>query len=78
MQKYFLNLKKTMPSMSPIDKKWPARPYLFMEGANTELRRIFYLWRVSCLATLDTSVPKWNPIPDIYILYIEKVRRFHH
>ncbi|XP_067106786.1 unconventional myosin-Ib isoform X4 [Osmerus mordax] len=45
MQKYFLNLKKTMPSMSPIDKKWPARPYLFMEGANTELRRIFYLWR---------------------------------
>ncbi|XP_046902036.1 unconventional myosin-Ib isoform X2 [Hypomesus transpacificus] len=45
MQKYFLNLKKTMPSMSPIDKKWPARPYQFMEGANTELRRIFYLWR---------------------------------
>uniref|UniRef100_A0A8C9S420 Myosin IB n=1 Tax=Scleropages formosus TaxID=113540 RepID=A0A8C9S420_SCLFO len=45
MQKYFLELKKTLPSMSPIDKSWPARPYLFLEGAHTELRRIFHLWR---------------------------------
>ncbi|XP_037644897.1 unconventional myosin-Ib isoform X4 [Sebastes umbrosus] len=45
MQKYFLGLKKTMPSMSPIDKSWPARPYRFLEGVHTELRRIFHLWR---------------------------------
>ncbi|XP_048834310.1 unconventional myosin-Ib isoform X4 [Brienomyrus brachyistius] len=45
MQKYFLELKKTMPSMSPIDKSWPPRQYLFLEGAHTELRRIFHLWR---------------------------------
>uniref|UniRef100_A0A665V5Q3 Myosin IB n=1 Tax=Echeneis naucrates TaxID=173247 RepID=A0A665V5Q3_ECHNA len=45
MQKYFLGLKSNMPSMSPIDKNWPARPYLFLEGVHTELRRIFHLWR---------------------------------
>ncbi|XP_044071554.1 unconventional myosin-Ib isoform X11 [Siniperca chuatsi] len=45
MQKYFLGLKSTMPSMSPIDKNWPARPYLFLGGVHTELRRIFHLWR---------------------------------
>lgn len=45
MQKYFLGLKKTMPSMSPINKSWPARPYRFLEGVHTELRRIFHLWR---------------------------------
>ncbi|XP_042351161.1 unconventional myosin-Ib isoform X7 [Plectropomus leopardus] len=45
MQKYFLGLKSTMPSMSPIDKSWPARPYLFLDGVHTELRRIFHLWR---------------------------------
>ncbi|XP_049449714.1 unconventional myosin-Ib isoform X4 [Epinephelus fuscoguttatus] len=45
MQKYFLGLKSTMPSMSPIDKSWPTRPYLFLDGVHTELRRIFHLWR---------------------------------
>ncbi|XP_078142071.1 unconventional myosin-Ib isoform X2 [Centroberyx gerrardi] len=45
MQKYFLGLKSTVPSMSPIDKNWPARPYLFLDGAHTELRRIFHHWR---------------------------------
>ncbi|XP_037831920.1 unconventional myosin-Ib isoform X2 [Kryptolebias marmoratus] len=45
MQKYFLDLKRNMPSMSPIDKSWPARPYLFLEGVHTELKRIFHLWR---------------------------------
>uniref|UniRef100_A0A3Q3VW17 Unconventional myosin-Ib n=1 Tax=Mola mola TaxID=94237 RepID=A0A3Q3VW17_MOLML len=45
MQKYFLGLKSKMPSMSPIDKKWPARPYLFLDGVHKELRRIFHLWR---------------------------------
>uniref|UniRef100_A0A1A8HKJ7 Unconventional myosin-Ib n=3 Tax=Nothobranchius korthausae TaxID=1143690 RepID=A0A1A8HKJ7_9TELE len=44
MQKYFVGLKN-MPSMSPIDKSWPARPYLFLDGAHAELRRIFHLWR---------------------------------
>uniref|UniRef100_A0A6Q2XR34 Myosin IB n=1 Tax=Esox lucius TaxID=8010 RepID=A0A6Q2XR34_ESOLU len=45
MQKYFLGLKTTMPSMSPIDNTWPARPYMFLEGAHSELRRIFHFWR---------------------------------
>ncbi|KAM9850454.1 unconventional myosin-Ib isoform 1-T1 [Aulostomus maculatus] len=45
MQKYFLGLKSSMPSMSPIDKNWPARPYVFLDGVHTELRRIFHLWR---------------------------------
>uniref|UniRef100_A0A1A7WGA3 Unconventional myosin-Ib n=1 Tax=Iconisemion striatum TaxID=60296 RepID=A0A1A7WGA3_9TELE len=45
MQKYFLGLKSNMPSMSPIDKSWPARPYSFLDGAHAELRRIFHLWR---------------------------------
>ncbi|XP_051997932.1 unconventional myosin-Ib-like isoform X3 [Xyrauchen texanus] len=45
MQKYFLDLKKTMTSMSPIDKSWPARPYGFLDGTHKELRRMFHLWR---------------------------------
>uniref|UniRef100_A0A673H2L2 Unconventional myosin-Ib-like n=1 Tax=Sinocyclocheilus rhinocerous TaxID=307959 RepID=A0A673H2L2_9TELE len=45
MQKYFMGLKKTMPSMSPVDKSWPARPYGFLDGMHQELRRIFHLWR---------------------------------
>uniref|UniRef100_A0A672TB20 Myosin IB n=1 Tax=Sinocyclocheilus grahami TaxID=75366 RepID=A0A672TB20_SINGR len=45
MQKYFMGLKKTMPSMSPVDKSWPARPYGFLDGMHQDLRRIFHLWR---------------------------------
>ncbi|XP_031415395.1 unconventional myosin-Ib isoform X8 [Clupea harengus] len=45
MQKYFLGLKNTVPSMSPIDKTWSNRPYQFLDGAHTELRRMFHLWR---------------------------------
>ncbi|XP_077583699.1 unconventional myosin-Ib isoform X4 [Stigmatopora nigra] len=45
MQKYFLDLKKTLPSTSPVDKNWPARPYRFLEGPHTELKRLFHLWR---------------------------------
>uniref|UniRef100_A0A8C7X406 Myosin IB n=1 Tax=Oryzias sinensis TaxID=183150 RepID=A0A8C7X406_9TELE len=45
IQKYFLNLRKNLPSMSPIDKSWPTRPYSFLDGVHTELRRIFHLWR---------------------------------
>lgn len=47
IQKYFLGLKKTMPSMSPVDKTWPVRSYQFLDGTHKELRRIFHLWRVS-------------------------------
>lgn len=46
MQKYFLDLKSTMPSLSPVDKNWPPRPYLFLDSAHKELKRIFHLWRV--------------------------------
>ncbi|XP_060909741.1 unconventional myosin-Ib isoform X2 [Labrus mixtus] len=45
MQKYFLGLKSTTPSMSPVDMNWPTRPYRFLDGVHTELRRIFHLWR---------------------------------
>ncbi|KAM4731776.1 unconventional myosin-Ib isoform 4-T4 [Anableps anableps] len=45
MQKYFLGLKSNLPTMSPIDKSWPARPYSFLDGVHAELRRIFHLWR---------------------------------
>ncbi|XP_064574079.1 unconventional myosin-Ib isoform X3 [Zonotrichia leucophrys gambelii] len=45
MQKYFLEMKNKMPSLSPIDKNWPARPYLFLESTHKELKRIFHLWR---------------------------------
>lgn len=46
MQKYFLDLKNSMPSMSPVDKNWPARPYIFLDGVHKELQKIFHLWRV--------------------------------
>ncbi|KAM4777108.1 unconventional myosin-Ib isoform 3-T4 [Cyanocitta cristata] len=45
MQKYFLEMKNKMPSLSPIDKTWPARPYLFLDSTHRELKRIFHLWR---------------------------------
>ncbi|XP_055005157.1 unconventional myosin-Ib isoform X1 [Boleophthalmus pectinirostris] len=45
IQKYFLGLRSSMPSMSPIDSSWPSRPYLFLDQTHTELRRIFHLWR---------------------------------
>ncbi|XP_078407985.1 unconventional myosin-Ib isoform X3 [Cetorhinus maximus] len=45
MQKYFLELKKKLPSMSPTETTWPAQPYLFLDNTHTELKRIFHLWR---------------------------------
>ncbi|XP_069716840.1 unconventional myosin-Ib isoform X3 [Phaenicophaeus curvirostris] len=45
MQKYFLEIKNKMPSLSPIDKNWPVRPYLFLDSTHKELKRIFHLWR---------------------------------
>ncbi|KAM8855512.1 unconventional myosin-Ib isoform 2-T4 [Spinachia spinachia] len=45
MQKYFLSLKSTSPSLSPVDKSWPARPYRFLDGVHAELRKIFHHWR---------------------------------
>ncbi|XP_026552671.1 unconventional myosin-Ib isoform X1 [Pseudonaja textilis] len=45
IQKYFLEMKNKMPSLSPIDKNWPARPYLFLDLTHKELKRIFHLWR---------------------------------
>ncbi|XP_074856792.1 unconventional myosin-Ib isoform X3 [Carettochelys insculpta] len=45
MQKYFLEMKTKMPSLSPIDANWPARPYLFLDATHKELKRIFHLWR---------------------------------
>ncbi|XP_077010620.1 unconventional myosin-Ib isoform X4 [Tamandua tetradactyla] len=45
MQNYFLEMKNKMPSVSPIDKNWPSRPYLFLDSTHKELKRIFHLWR---------------------------------
>ncbi|XP_056610900.1 unconventional myosin-Ib isoform X2 [Triplophysa dalaica] len=45
MQKYFLGLKMTMSSMSPVDVSWPAKPYGFLDRTHQEIRRIFHLWR---------------------------------
>ncbi|NXW40868.1 MYO1B protein, partial [Nyctiprogne leucopyga] len=45
MQKYFMEMKNKIPSLSPIDKNWPARPYLFLDSTHKELKRIFHLWR---------------------------------
>uniref|UniRef100_A0A2K6T8T6 Myosin IB n=1 Tax=Saimiri boliviensis boliviensis TaxID=39432 RepID=A0A2K6T8T6_SAIBB len=45
VQKYFLEMKNKMPSLSPIDKNWPSRPYLFLDPTHKELKRIFHLWR---------------------------------
>ncbi|XP_053554567.1 unconventional myosin-Ib isoform X3 [Bombina bombina] len=45
IQKYFLGLKNTAPSLSPIDNNWPARPYLFLDLTHKEMKRIFHLWR---------------------------------
>uniref|UniRef100_A0A8C3A6F2 Myosin IB n=1 Tax=Cyclopterus lumpus TaxID=8103 RepID=A0A8C3A6F2_CYCLU len=56
MQKYFLGLKSTLPSMSPIDKSWPARPYLFLDGVHTELRTVFHHWRVSQLCLCPSPI----------------------
>ncbi|XP_054978332.1 unconventional myosin-Ib isoform X1 [Sorex araneus] len=45
VRKYFLEMKNKMPSLSPIDKNWPPRPYLFLDSTHKELKRIFHLWR---------------------------------
>uniref|UniRef100_A0A4W2HK32 Unconventional myosin-Ib n=1 Tax=Bos indicus x Bos taurus TaxID=30522 RepID=A0A4W2HK32_BOBOX len=45
VQKYFLEMKNKVPSLSPIDKNWPSRPYLFLDSTHKELKRIFHLWR---------------------------------
>uniref|UniRef100_A0A8C9ENH3 Unconventional myosin-Ib n=1 Tax=Pavo cristatus TaxID=9049 RepID=A0A8C9ENH3_PAVCR len=56
MQKYFLEMKNKMPSLSPIDKNWPARPYLFLDSTHKELKRIFHLWRVGRVLVQSTEM----------------------
>lgn len=55
MQKYFLEMKSKMPSLSPVDKNWPARPYLFLDSTHKELKRIFHLWRVGYILVQSTQ-----------------------
>ncbi|CAH2306614.1 unconventional myosin-Ib isoform X2 [Pelobates cultripes] len=45
IQKYFLELRNKVPSLSPIDNNWPARPFLFLDTTHKEMKRIFHLWR---------------------------------
>uniref|UniRef100_A0A3B3ZXA9 Unconventional myosin-Ib n=1 Tax=Periophthalmus magnuspinnatus TaxID=409849 RepID=A0A3B3ZXA9_9GOBI len=55
IQKYFLGLRSSMPSMSPIDRSWPNRPYLFLDQTHTELHHIFHLWRCKKYRNLFTE-----------------------
>lgn len=56
VQKYFLEMKNKMPSLSPIDKNWPPRPYLFLDSTHKELKRIFHLWRVKIMSWFSPSI----------------------
>uniref|UniRef100_H2Z8V8 Myosin motor domain-containing protein n=1 Tax=Ciona savignyi TaxID=51511 RepID=H2Z8V8_CIOSA len=42
---YFTKLQNTLPSYSPIEKKWPACKYRFLQAAHPLLRDIFHRWR---------------------------------
>uniref|UniRef100_A0A452SS53 Unconventional myosin-Ib n=1 Tax=Ursus americanus TaxID=9643 RepID=A0A452SS53_URSAM len=61
VQKYFLEMKNKMPSLSPIDKNWPPRPYLFLDATHKQLERIFHLWRVNNQPGVPVAVssPPW-------------------
>ncbi|XP_064408569.1 unconventional myosin-Ib isoform X1 [Latimeria chalumnae] len=45
LHKYFMDLKNNLPSMSPMDRKWPSVPYMFLAPTHQELKRIFHLWK---------------------------------
>uniref|UniRef100_A0A452SS89 Unconventional myosin-Ib n=1 Tax=Ursus americanus TaxID=9643 RepID=A0A452SS89_URSAM len=57
VQKYFLEMKNKMPSLSPIDKNWPPRPYLFLDATHKQLERIFHLWRQPGVPVAVSSPP---------------------
>ncbi|KAM5180900.1 unconventional myosin-Ia [Mantella aurantiaca] len=45
LQKYFLGMKKSLPSMSPTNKTWTQPKYKFLIPVNQELMRIFQQWK---------------------------------
>ncbi|XP_055520518.1 unconventional myosin-Ib-like [Leucoraja erinacea] len=45
VQIYIRDLKKNLPSMSPLDKNWPALRFHCLSKMDEELKRIFYLWK---------------------------------
>lgn len=64
-------MKNKMPSLSPIDKNWPSRPYLFLDSTHKELKRIFHLWRVK---TNKQNKPCYYSFQKFLILSVECLR----
>uniref|UniRef100_UPI00358F9A9C unconventional myosin-Ib-like isoform X2 n=1 Tax=Myxine glutinosa TaxID=7769 RepID=UPI00358F9A9C len=53
-RRYLLRLRDNLPSSSPIERKWSAYPYLFLEEAHLQLKNLHHLWRCKVLrATFD-------------------------
>uniref|UniRef100_A0A8C4QBG6 Myosin IB n=1 Tax=Eptatretus burgeri TaxID=7764 RepID=A0A8C4QBG6_EPTBU len=53
-RRYLLRLRENLPSSSPIERKWSAYPYLFLEEAHLQLKNLHHLWRCNVLrATFD-------------------------
>ncbi|CAH6778561.1 unconventional myosin-Ia [Phodopus roborovskii] len=55
-QKFFLDLKKNLPSTKVLDNTWPAAPYKCFNSANQELQRLFYQWK--CKKFRDQLSPR--------------------
>ncbi|NXC28641.1 MYO1A protein, partial [Campylorhamphus procurvoides] len=43
--RYLVGLAKNLPPLSVTDRTWPPAPYKFLDGANQELKGIFYHWK---------------------------------
>ncbi|NXA10271.1 MYO1A protein, partial [Sapayoa aenigma] len=43
--RYLVGLGKNLPPLSVMDRTWPPAPYKFLDGANQELKNIFYRWK---------------------------------
>uniref|UniRef100_H2Z8V7 Myosin motor domain-containing protein n=1 Tax=Ciona savignyi TaxID=51511 RepID=H2Z8V7_CIOSA len=54
--RYFTKLQNTLPSYSPIEKKWPACKYRFLQAAHPLLRDIFHRWR--CMKYRKSLTPQ--------------------
>ncbi|XP_068123584.1 unconventional myosin-Ia isoform X2 [Hyperolius riggenbachi] len=45
LQKYFIGLKSSLPSMSPTNRTWAPPKYKFLATVNQELMKMFHLWK---------------------------------
>ncbi|KAM8975581.1 unconventional myosin-Ia isoform 1-T1 [Pelodytes ibericus] len=60
IQMFFLGLKSSLPSMSPLNKKWTQPKYKFLATTNQELMRLFQLWK--CKKYRDGLTPQRKAI----------------